>query len=51
MHESEKQFACLLAALLMQNAHGSVVNALNLAQGLMEEADKRWPDSVPPEEQ
>ena len=39
-----KEMMCFLAALLMPAANGKVANALNLAEGLVEEADKRWPD-------
>lgn len=40
----EKELMCILAAILMPSANGKVTNALNLAEGLIEEADKRWPD-------
>lgn len=44
MDQHKKEMMCFLAALLMPAANGKVSNALNLAEGLVEEADKRWPD-------
>lgn len=42
-----KEMMCFLAALLMPAANGKVVNALNLAEVMVEEAEKRWPDPPP----
>lgn len=40
----DKQFMCMLAAMMMPAASGNITNALNLAEAMTKEAERRWPD-------